>query len=216
MLPLLIASLHSKAESSEQPEKTDHNNVQSREDTSLYALVQASRIPVHNETTREDCEIQRGIVMVHVRHSCHGDERHVVQEPSDQGVQSRVVELVDLLPSELIVAPLPANGVPANHTEKEYNGESRPPIDGRVAKEEVLDDGVVPTTHAEADVEERPLPGFGSKVILLVRVWDESVVRCHHGDVEVDKVAQEWRLVGTWRAWWDLMVLAILKNGDQD
>ena len=54
---------------------------------------------------------------------------------------------------------------------------------------------IVPTAHAEADVEKRPLPWLGGKVILLVGVGDKGVVGGHHGDVKVDEVAEEGRLV---------------------
>lgn len=200
MLPLLIVPLHSKAESSKQPEQPNHNNIQRSEDPRLHALVQVPRVPIHNKPTRQDGEIQRGIVVVHIGNTSHGEERHVVQEPSNQRVQSRVVELVDLCPGELIVSTLPADGVPSNHTEEESDGKGRPPVDGRVPKEEVLDDGVVPSTHAETDVEKWPLPWLGGEIILLVWVGDESVVGSHHGDVEVDKVAEEGRFVCTWSA----------------
>lgn len=55
---------------------------------------------------------------------------------------------------------------------------------------------VIPTAHAETDVEEWPLPELRSKVILLVWIRDEGIVRCHHSHVQVDEVAQERRLVG--------------------
>lgn len=54
---------------------------------------------------------------------------------------------------------------------------------------------VVPSTHTETDVEEGPLPELGGEVVLLVGVRDEGVVRGHHGDVEMDKILEEWRLV---------------------
>jgi hypothetical protein len=63
------------------------------------------------------------------------------------------------------------------------------------AEEEVLDNVVVPAAHAEADVQKGPLPWCRGKVVLLVGVGDKSVVGSHHGNVEVDKVAEEGRLV---------------------
>jgi hypothetical protein len=44
-------------------------------------------------------------------------------------------------------------------------------------------------------MQERPLPPLGSKVILLIRVRNQSVVGCHHGNVQVDEVMEEGRLV---------------------
>ena len=133
--------------------------------------------------------------MVNVGDTSHGDEGQVVQEPAEHGVDARVVEVVDLGPSELVVAALSADRVPSDHDEEEADREGRAPVDERVAEQEVLDDMVVPAAHAETDVQEGPLPGLGGEVVLLVRVGNESVVRGHHGDVEVDEVAEEGRLV---------------------
>lgn len=57
---------------------------------------------------------------------------------------------------------------------------------------------VVPAAHAEADVEEGPLPELRGEIVLFVWVRDQSVVGRHHGDVEMHEVAEEGRLVGTW------------------
>ena len=56
---------------------------------------------------------------------------------------------------------------------------------------------VVPATHAQADVQDRPLPEVRSEIILFVGVGDEGIVRGHHGNVEVDEVAKERGFVGT-------------------
>ena len=133
--------------------------------------------------------------MVDVSDTGHGDERQVVQEPAEDGVDAGVVELVDLRPGELLVAALPADGVPGEHAEEEDDGEGRAPVDERVAEEEVLDDVVVPAAHAESDVEERPLPWLRGEIVLLVGVRDKGVVGSQHGDVEVDEVTEERRLV---------------------
>jgi hypothetical protein len=46
-------------------------------------------------------------------------------------------------------------------------------------------------------MEERPLPKLGSEVVLLVWIGDQSVVRGHHGNVQVDEILQERRFVGS-------------------
>jgi hypothetical protein len=56
---------------------------------------------------------------------------------------------------------------------------------------------VVPATHTKTDVKDRPLPESRSEIVLLVRVRDKRVVRSHHGDVKVDEVLEEGRLVIT-------------------
>lgn len=168
MAPLLVVALHTKAESAEQPEHAKDSNVQQRKDAPLHALAKLARVPVDAEAGAEDGEVEGRVVVVHVSDTGHGDERQVVQEPADDGVDAGVVEVVDLGPGELVVAALPADGVPGEHAEEDDERKGRAPVDERVAEQEVLDDVVVPTAHAEADVEQRPLPGLGGEVVLLV------------------------------------------------
>ena len=54
-------------------------------------------------------------------------------------------------------------------------------------------------------MQDGPLPELGGEVVLLVRVRDEGVVGGHHGDVEVDEVVEEGRLVGAGVASGDCM-----------
>jgi hypothetical protein len=56
-------------------------------------------------------------------------------------------------------------------------------------------------------VEERPLPRLGGEVVLFIWIRDESIVGSHHGNVEVDEVAEEGRFVGAWVACGDCMTL---------
>lgn len=65
---------------------------------------------------------------------------------------------------------------------------------------------VIPATHTKTNVEERPLPECGSEIILLVWIGDKGVVRSHHGNVEVDEILQERRLVVTRVARWEPFV----------
>ena len=55
---------------------------------------------------------------------------------------------------------------------------------------------IVPAAHAEADIENRPLPELGGEVILFVWIRDEGVVGGHHGYIKMHKVAKEGRFVG--------------------
>ena len=55
-------------------------------------------------------------------------------------------------------------------------------------------------------MENGPLPESRSKVVLLVGVGDEGVVGGHHGDIEVDEVLEERRLVVTRVARRELLV----------
>lgn len=78
-------------------------------------------------------------------------------------------------------------------------------VDTRMRLSEVLT-VIVPAAHAKTDVEKRPLPECRGQVILLVGIRDERVVGCHHGNVEMDEVLEEGRLVVTWVARGKLLV----------
>lgn len=136
--------------------------------------------------------------MVDVGDTCHHNKRQVVQEPSNDGVQTSVVNVINFSLVELLEAPLPAQNVPSDSEAKDAQGKSRPPIHEGVAKKEVLDDVVIPPAHAQSDVQNRPLPPLRGQVILLVRIRDQGVVRGHHGNIQVNEVVQEGRLVLAW------------------
>lgn len=107
------------------------------------------------------------------------------------------MNVVNLVLAEIVDTSLPSKDVPDNDKASNSKRSSRTPVDERVTEEEVLDDIITPTAHTETDVKERPLPPLGGKVILLVRVGDQSVVGGHHSDVQVDEVMEEWGLVNT-------------------
>ena len=57
---------------------------------------------------------------------------------------------------------------------------------------------VVPAAHAEADVEDGPLPELRGQVVLFVWVGDKGVVGCHHCHVQMNEILKEGRSVGAW------------------
>jgi hypothetical protein len=56
--------------------------------------------------------VEDAYVVVHVGDTCHGNKGHVVQDPTQDRVQASVVELVNVLWLQLVVASLPADQVP--------------------------------------------------------------------------------------------------------
>lgn len=52
--------------------------------------------------------------MVDVGHSCHDNKWQVMENPADDGIQSRVMDMVNVSLSEFMVTALPANEVPEN------------------------------------------------------------------------------------------------------
>lgn len=132
-----------------------------------------------------------------------------MEEPSKNGIEGRVVDVVNLIRLEFGVPSLPANKIPHNKAADGQQGEKGAPVDSWVAEEEVLDDVVVPAAHSEADMEDGPLPKLGGEVILFVRIRDKGIVGGHHRDVEVEEVAEEGRLVGAGVAGGNWELLAV-------
>lgn len=112
-----------------------------------------------------------------------------MKEPAYNGIQSGIVDLIDLRRFELVVPALPADEIPCDRRAKDTEGEGAAPIDYGVAEEEVLDDVIVPAAHTETDVKDRPLPELGGEVVLFIGIRHQGVVGCHHGYVEVHEVA---------------------------
>lgn len=133
--------------------------------------------------------------MVNVGDTRHGDEGEVMQGPADGRVQSGVVNVVDFSGLEVVETALPPEKVPDYEETDGAERRGRAPVDERVAEQEVFDNVVVPAAHAQADVQDRPLPELRGQVVLLIWVRDQGVVGCHHGDVQVDEVLEERRLV---------------------
>ena len=112
-----------------------------------------------------------------------------MEKPAYNGIKSGVMNLVNLRRFELVISALPADEIPCHHCAKDTKREGAAPIDNGVAKEEVLDDVIVPAAHTKADVQDRPLPKLRSEVILFVGIRHQGVVGRHHRYVKVHEVA---------------------------
>jgi hypothetical protein len=112
MRPLRIWSHHTKADRPEQPKQSDNHHIQGTKDGPVDLLVQLPCAPISTEAGREDSKVQSRVVVVNVGNTTHGNERSVVQEPANDGVEPRVVDLVDVRRLEVFVATLPADKVP--------------------------------------------------------------------------------------------------------
>lgn len=78
--------------------------------------------------------------MVHVGNTTHGNEGEIVQDPADDRVDTSIVDKVNIILREVVVAALPANEVEDDNQPKDAETGSATPVDGRVTEEEVLDD----------------------------------------------------------------------------
>lgn len=119
MLPLRAGSHHSEADGSEEPEETDDQDIQGAEENPVDVLVELSGCPVNAEAGGENGEIQGGVVVVHIRYTAHGDEGEVVQEPTNDRVETGVVDLVNVGGLQVRVAALPADEIPEDHETKD-------------------------------------------------------------------------------------------------
>ena len=104
--------------------------------------------------------------------------------------------MVDLCLFQLSIATLPTDEIPGNEKTDDSQGECAAPVDGRVAEKEVFHDVVVPAAHAEADVQDGPLPELGGEIVLFIRIRDKGIVGGHHGDIQVGEIAHEGGFVG--------------------
>jgi hypothetical protein len=135
---LLIWPLHAKADRDEHHIQSDDDGIQHGIDAPLHRLVQLASAPVQAEAGGEDCKVERGIVVVYVSDTSHGDEGIVVKEPADNGIQTSVVELIDFGGFEVGIAALPTDEVPGYHEGDNAKGGCRAPVDKWVAEEEVF------------------------------------------------------------------------------
>jgi hypothetical protein len=191
----LVWSFHSPGDGHEQDVQPNSRRIQETVDSDLQVLILALEHPVCNEAKGKDGEVESRIVVVDIGDTSHSHEGTVVQEPSDHGVDTGVVDLVDVYLLELSITTLPAYEIPCDHECQDTKGSGRTPVDERVAEEEIFDNVVVPAAHTESDVQNGPLPELRGEIILLVGIRNQSVVGCHHGNVQVDEILQERRSV---------------------
>lgn len=191
----MVAAGHAPADGDEEDVETGHDGVEDAVGGVLHDPRPPAQHEVDQEAEGQDGEVERRVVVVHVGDARHDHERQVVQEPAQDRVQARVVDLVDVLLRELPDAPLPPQDVPESHHADYAERRRRHPVYEGVSEQEILGDLVVPATHTQAHVQDGPLPPLRGEVVLLVRVRHESVVRRHHSDIQVDEIVEERRLV---------------------
>ena len=79
-------------------------------------------------------------VVMHISNPSHGNERHVVKEPAKHGIQTTVVDLINVVLLQLVKATLPAHQVPSHEKAGDTETSRRCPVDNGIAKEKVFDD----------------------------------------------------------------------------
>lgn len=112
MPPLRMTPDHAKANMPEQHKQPHNDHIQEPIDSPLDFPAESPRRPIDTEARRQDGEIKRGVVVMHVRDTRHGDEGEVVQEPADDRIETRVVDVVDVRRLQLVVAALPPDQIP--------------------------------------------------------------------------------------------------------
>lgn len=110
MRPLPVAAFHSKADGSEHPVKSDDDSVQRKVDTDLHILVQLRGRPIHNKAQHQDGEPKGRIVMMDISNTTHQNKGQVVEEPSNDWVETGVVDLIEIIwVLDVFITTLPAN-----------------------------------------------------------------------------------------------------------
>jgi hypothetical protein len=112
MRPLAAGPNHSEADSPEKPVQSNGDNVQDAEDTPLHLLVQSPCCPIEAEAHYHDREPKCRVVMMDIGNTTHSQEGKIVQCPSDDGIDTGVVDLVKVGLLQVVVTTLPAHGVP--------------------------------------------------------------------------------------------------------
>lgn len=139
MVPLRIWSDHAESDGAEVDEKSEGDSVEDAVDGPLDLCARVPGEPIDQEREGKDSKVEGREVMVNVCDTSHGNEWEVVEEPADDGVDSRVVNLVDFRRLELHISTLPTNKVPSDdEADTDERGGGRP-VDEGVAQEEVFD-----------------------------------------------------------------------------
>lgn len=115
MFPLRTVAHHAEGDGAEVPVQSDDCGIEHHVEAPLEILAPVARRPVDTKAGRDDGEPQRRVVVMNVRHSCHDQERHVVQKPADDRVNARIVNVVNVVHSEIRISALPADEVEDNH-----------------------------------------------------------------------------------------------------
>jgi hypothetical protein len=193
---LASRSSHAKRNGAEQDKETDGDRVnQAVQDVADFLGDSLAKM-VEQEPEHQDGEVERGVVVVDVSDTAHGNEREEMEDPADEGVDARVVELVNLILAKVVVTALPPDKVNDHRGHKQSQTCGGSPVDERVTQQEVLDDLVVPAAHSQSNVQNGPLPPVRCQIILLVWVRNQGVVGSHHGNVQVEEILQERRFEG--------------------
>lgn len=143
----------------------------------------------------QDGKVERREIVMYISHATHDKEGEIMQGPTKERDLAYIQKVFPFSWLHVDVPPLHAEHVhpKREHAKHEADG-GAPPDDGR-ADEIVLGLLVAPAAHAQAEPHQRPIRRLGREDVLFVRVRDERVVRRHHRDVQMPKVAQEWRAV---------------------
>ena len=95
--PLGVASFHAEGDGSEHPEQSNDNSVENSVDSILQSTRETACDPVGAESKAEDSKVESRVVVVDVSDTTHGHERCVMQNPTNDGVDTGVVDLVNVL-----------------------------------------------------------------------------------------------------------------------
>lgn len=111
ILPLLIGTFHTKADCSEKPEHSDDTSVEKSVEAPLRILAPLPGREINTEAGSKDRKVQCRVVMVHIGDTTHSNEREVVEYPTNNWVDTSVVDLINFVQAEIGVSTLPTDQV---------------------------------------------------------------------------------------------------------
>ena len=109
MPPLATRPHHPKTDIPKHQEHAHDDRIHHQVQAPLHILPDAPRHPVDAETETKNRKVQRRKVVVQVCDTCHRDKGHVVQEPADDRIYPRIVDLINVTLLEIVVAALPTD-----------------------------------------------------------------------------------------------------------
>lgn len=111
---VLVGSGHTPTDGHEVNVQADGDAVENTVADSLDNLMTVAQGPVSQEAGCQNGEVQSRVVVVDICDTGHHDEWQVVQEPTNNRVQSSVVDMIDLGLAEFLEATLPSDEVPGD------------------------------------------------------------------------------------------------------
>lgn len=99
-----------------------------------------------------------------------------MENPTGEGDLEYIEPILPLSRRPVLILPLHSHEIEYQGENSDNHADRAAPPDNRCADQIILDLVVSPSTHSQAEVEERPISGGGGEDVFLVWVWHQRVV----------------------------------------